>query len=360
MNNDCDRKSTGKRAPDTEGACKGDETTEKRATDTAESTVTRVSATAETCKSTEKRASDTEERAGDDDATKERALDITESTEKRASDTKEASCTEDHDDEKRASSDTDDASEGEYTVIYNDCYKIIESTVKRAALDMDDESTETRASDTKEASCKKDDDDNGASGDCDRNRSKSAKKRAASETNESTETRAADTNNEPCDKKDDDDNNGPSEAKKPYVPGTRVLDEMRLIRAFTKEEEDNETKMSPPRKVVFLIGPPCAGITTLCESLPEDYRVVNARSVIQKLGEGKDGIRCYGTVVLDVDREECETRAAKRALVDDELDMIKTRLDYWEEVTKPLLTGMKNVRFVTDPAKFRETVEKLF
>lgn len=184
----------------------------------------------------------------------------------------------------------------------------------------------------------------------------------------------------------------------------------------TTAEKDDEV-----RKVVFLIGPPCAGKTTLCEAIAKDenvYRVVSARSVIQKLADAGDtgavdaltkgimfdptlvtreigkeirngnpavtvvvdgfprvaenmtawnryveetgfSIRCYGTVVLDVGREECERRAAKRYRVDDAVEVHRERLNHWDAVTKPLLCEMENVRFVRDPAKFWEAAEEL-
>lgn len=176
------------------------------------------------------------------------------------------------------------------------------------------------------------------------------------------------------------------------------------------------------RKVLFLIGPPCAGKTTLCDLLREkfenSYRVISARSVIQKLAnegksgavdaltkgvmfdpttvtkeigkeilsedssdarpviidgfprvkenltawtefvEGENGIRYCGTIVLNQDPEECEKRAALRAREDDHT--IKARLTRWQEETRPLLLNeIDGARFIRNSAEFRKMADEL-
>jgi adenylate kinase family enzyme len=188
-----------------------------------------------------------------------------------------------------------------------------------------------------------------------------------------------------------------------------------------KEKEGEGEGVVVDRKVLFLIGPPCAGKTTLCDILrdkfEDSYRVISVRSVIQRLAnegqsgavdaltkgvmfdpttvtkeigkeirasddvrpviidgfprvkenltawtefvEGKNGIRYCGTILLNQDPKECERRAELRAREDDHT--IKVRLTRWREETRPiLLDELDNVGFILGkPDEFMEMADKL-
>jgi adenylate kinase family enzyme len=225
---------------------------------------------------------------------------------------------------------------------------------------------------------------------------------------------------------DDDDNDD--------TPITENKSELTVLPP--EEEEEPEKKISNAevigkekegegvvvdRKVLFLIGPPCAGKTTLCDILrdkfEDSYRVISVRSVIQRLAnegqsgavdaltkgvmfdpttvtkeigkeirasddvrpviidgfprvkenltawtefvEGKNGIRYCGTILLNQDPKECERRAELRAREDDHT--IKVRLTRWREETRPiLLDELDNVGFILGkPDEFMEMADKL-